>query len=104
VGAVSNDPIRQRFARSFVDQLALYYELLPLFAEHRAQVLGISVDRVWSHRAFAKDRNLRFPTSSRKALSRELTACIARKIGPASARCSSSMVSPGRLQRERNKQ
>jgi peroxiredoxin len=46
------------------DQLALYYELLPLFAEHRAQVLGISVDGVWSHRAFAKDRNLRFPLLS----------------------------------------
>src|SRR6266568_9630373 len=26
------------------DQLALYNELLPLFTEHRAQVLGISVD------------------------------------------------------------
>src|ERR1700687_1455824 len=46
------------------DQLALYNELLPLFAEHRAQVLGISVDGVWSHRAFAKDRNLRFPLLS----------------------------------------
>jgi hypothetical protein len=31
------------------DQLALYNELLPLFEEHRAQVLGISVDGVWSH-------------------------------------------------------
>src|SRR5258708_26624122 len=46
------------------DQLALYNELLPLFEEHRAQVLGISVDGVWSHRAFAKDRNLRFPLLS----------------------------------------
>jgi peroxiredoxin len=46
------------------DQLALYNELLPLFTEHRAQVLGISVDGVWSHRAFAKDRNLRFPLLS----------------------------------------
>ena len=46
------------------DQLALYNELLPLFGEHRAQVLGISVDGVWSHRAFAKDRNLRFPLLS----------------------------------------
>src|ERR1700686_1918265 len=46
------------------DQLALYNELLPLFTEHRAQVLGISVDGVWCHRAFAKDRNLRFPLLS----------------------------------------
>ena len=46
------------------DQLALYNELLPLFGEHRAQVLGISVDGVWSHRAFARDRNLRFPLLS----------------------------------------
>src|SRR5712692_4568257 len=46
------------------DQLALYNELLPLFGEHRAQVLGISVDAVWCHGAFAKDRNLRFPLLS----------------------------------------
>src|SRR5438876_700635 len=46
------------------DQLALYNELLPVFEEHRAQVLGISVDGVWSHRAFATDRNLRFPLLS----------------------------------------
>jgi peroxiredoxin len=46
------------------DQLALYNELLPLFGEHHAQVLGISVDGVWSHRAFSKDRNLRFPRLS----------------------------------------
>src|SRR5260370_32778591 len=45
-------------------QLALYSELLPMFEEHRAQVLGISVDGVWSHRAFARDRNLRFPLLS----------------------------------------
>src|SRR5438132_8949890 len=42
------------------DQLALYNELLPVFEEQRAQVLGISVDGVWCHRAFAKDRNLLF--------------------------------------------
>jgi peroxiredoxin len=43
------------------DQLALYNELLPLFQEHRAKLLGISVDSAWSHRAFAESRNLRFP-------------------------------------------
>ena len=46
------------------DQLALYNELLPLFGEHRAQVLGISVDGVWCHGAFARDRGLRFPLLS----------------------------------------
>ena len=43
------------------DQLALYNEVLPMFQEHGAQVLAISVDGIWSHRAFAESRNLRFP-------------------------------------------
>src|SRR5512132_2444962 len=43
------------------DQLALYQELLPEFAKFNAQLLGISVDGVWSHHAFAENRHLRFP-------------------------------------------
>jgi peroxiredoxin len=43
------------------DQLALYQELMPEFQKFDAQLLGISVDGVWCHLAFAKDRNLRFP-------------------------------------------
>ncbi len=43
------------------DQLALYNEVLPMFQEHGAQVLAISVDGIWSHRAFAGGRKLRFP-------------------------------------------
>ena len=43
------------------DQLALYNEALSLFEEHRAQLLGISVDGRWSHRAYAESRQLRFP-------------------------------------------
>jgi len=43
------------------DQLALYQELLPEFRKHDAELIGISVDSVWSHLAFARDRNLRFP-------------------------------------------
>lgn len=43
------------------DQLGLYQELLPEFRKHDAELIGISVDSVWSHLAFAKDRNLRFP-------------------------------------------
>jgi peroxiredoxin (alkyl hydroperoxide reductase subunit C) len=43
------------------DQLALYNEALPIFAEYRAQLLGISVDSRHSHRAFAEQRNFKFP-------------------------------------------
>ena len=43
------------------DQLALYNEVLPMFQEHRTQVLAISVDGIWSHRAFVADRSLQFP-------------------------------------------
>jgi peroxiredoxin len=43
------------------DQLALYQEVMPEFEKYGAKLLGISVDGVWSHRAFAKDRNLLFP-------------------------------------------
>ncbi len=43
------------------DQMALYQELLPEFQGFNATLLGISVDGVWCHLAFAKDRNLHFP-------------------------------------------
>jgi peroxiredoxin len=43
------------------DQLALYQELLPEFQRFKAELLGISVDGIWSHLAFARDRNLHFP-------------------------------------------
>ena len=43
------------------DQMALYQEVLPEFQRFNAGLLGISVDGVWSHLAFAKDRNLHFP-------------------------------------------
>jgi len=35
--------------------------VLPEFQKFNAELLGISVDGVWSHLAFAKDRNLHFP-------------------------------------------
>jgi len=44
------------------DQVVLYNELLPEFHRHHAMLLGISVDGVWCHLAFAKDRKLRFPS------------------------------------------
>src|SRR2546423_15612422 len=43
------------------DQMALYNEILPEFQKHKAELLGISVDGVWCHEAFAKDRHLHFP-------------------------------------------
>jgi len=43
------------------DQMALYQEVLPEFRKFNAELLGISVDGIWSHLAFAKDRNLHFP-------------------------------------------
>lgn len=46
------------------DQLALYNEILPLFQEYNVQLLGISVDGLWCHRAFSENRNLQFPLLS----------------------------------------
>ena len=43
------------------DQLALYQELRPEFARYDAQLVGISVDGIWCHLAFAQDRHLHFP-------------------------------------------
>jgi peroxiredoxin len=43
------------------DQMALYNEVLPEFQKYGAEILGISVDGVWCHEAFAKERKLRFP-------------------------------------------
>jgi peroxiredoxin len=46
------------------DQMALYNEILPEFEKHGAELVGISVDGVWCHVAFAKDRHLRFPLAA----------------------------------------
>jgi peroxiredoxin len=43
------------------DQLAIYNEVLDEFRRYGAQVLGISVDGVWCHLAFANERKLHFP-------------------------------------------
>jgi peroxiredoxin len=43
------------------DQLALYNEVLPEFERYGAQLVGISVDSMWCHRAFAGERKYRFP-------------------------------------------
>jgi peroxiredoxin len=46
------------------DQMSLYNELLPEFKEHEARILGLSVDGVWCHAAFARARNIHFPLLS----------------------------------------
>src|SRR5579863_9927232 len=43
------------------DQLGLYNELLPEFSEFDAQMLGISVDGIWCHLAFGKERKFHTP-------------------------------------------
>jgi peroxiredoxin len=35
--------------------------MLPEFRKHNAELVGISVDGVWCHAAFARDRRLHFP-------------------------------------------
>jgi peroxiredoxin len=46
------------------DQLTLYNEILPEFQTLGASLLGISVDGVWCHAAYARDRKLHFPLLS----------------------------------------
>jgi peroxiredoxin len=43
------------------DQMALYEMLMPEFRKHGAEMVGVSVDGVWCHLAFARDRNIHFP-------------------------------------------
>ena len=46
------------------DQMALYNEVLEEFGRFDAELLGISVDGIWCHLAFAHDRQLHFPLLS----------------------------------------
>lgn len=46
------------------DQMALYNEILSVFQEYNAQLIGISVDGIWSHLAYAKANKLHFPLLS----------------------------------------
>ncbi len=46
------------------DQMALYNEILPEFREFGAELLGLSVDGVWCHKAFSEARHLHFPLLS----------------------------------------
>jgi peroxiredoxin len=46
------------------DQLALYNELSDEFGKFDATLMGISVDGVWSHTAFARERGYHMPLLS----------------------------------------
>ena len=46
------------------DQMALYNEMREEFEDFGAQLIGISVDGVWCHAAFAGARKLHFPLLS----------------------------------------
>ncbi len=43
------------------DEVTLFNEVLPELERYGAKLLGISVDGVWCHRAFAEAKHLRFP-------------------------------------------
>jgi peroxiredoxin len=46
------------------DQMTLYNQVLPMFHKANAELLGISVDGVWCHKAYAEHRKLHFPLLS----------------------------------------
>jgi peroxiredoxin len=59
------------------DQMALYNEVRSEFARYDAELLGISVDGIWCHLAFAADRKLHFPLLA----DFEPKGAVARKYG-----------------------
>ena len=59
------------------DQMGLYNEILPEFQKLGAELVGVSVDGVWCHRAFAEARHLHFPLLS----DFEPKGAVARKYG-----------------------
>jgi peroxiredoxin len=60
------------------DQMALYNEVLPEFQRLGAELLGLSVDGVWCHLAFAENRKLHFPLLS----DFEPKGAVAKAYGP----------------------
>ncbi len=59
------------------DQMALYNEMLSEFRQFDAELVGISVDAVWCHLAFAQERRLHFPLLA----DFEATGEVARRYG-----------------------
>jgi peroxiredoxin len=46
------------------DQMVLYQEIRPMLDEFDAQIVGISVDGTWCHRAWAQQRGIAYPLLS----------------------------------------
>ena len=46
------------------DQLSMYTEIESEFKKHNAQLIGVSVDGKWSHKAFAETKKIGFPIVS----------------------------------------
>jgi hypothetical protein len=69
------------------DQMALYNEALPVFQEHGAELLGISVDGVWLHNPAISTFRCS-PTSSPKAPSPGPMEPTARRTALPIVRCS----------------
>ncbi|HEY2950182.1 MAG TPA: redoxin domain-containing protein, partial [Micromonosporaceae bacterium] len=46
------------------DQMALYQAVSSEFGRYDATLLGLSVDGVWCHRAFAENRGIEYPLLS----------------------------------------
>ena len=67
------------------DQMALYQELLPEFRKFNAELLGISVDGIWSHLALRGIATCIFPCS-RTSSPRARWLGRIRPIGPQRAR------------------
>lgn len=76
------------------DEMVLFQEVFPEIRRYNAELLGISVDGVWCHLAFARDRKLNLSTTgglrAEGAGCPARTARIARPKGRAPVRCPSS--------------
>jgi peroxiredoxin len=46
------------------DELQVFNELMPIFNRRNTRIFGISVDSVWSHSAYSRERRFRFPLLS----------------------------------------
>ena len=76
------------------DELGVFNEVLPEFQRYGAELLGISVDGVWCHQAYAAARHLDFTLladSSPRGPCRAPMAPTAPRTGFRSARSSCSM-------------
>jgi peroxiredoxin len=59
------------------DETTLFNEVLPVFEENKAQLLGISVDGAWCHQAYSNSKKLKYPLLS----DFEPKGAVARKYG-----------------------